>query len=99
MNADQFFLLQLVNIFNYLIKMCYFVGPLKFLKQIKQCDNFKSLILKQYYVKIIFFTYVLFLQHLFVNYIFVLYFEIQSNSVITNFMGPGKFVRYNRGSL
>jgi hypothetical protein len=76
MNADQFFLLQLVNIFNYLIKMCYFVGPLKFLKQIKQCDNFKSLILKQYYVKIIFFTYVLFLQHLFVNYIFVLYFEI-----------------------
>ncbi len=25
--------------------------------------------------------------------------NLQSNSVITNFMGPAKFVRYNRGSL
>jgi len=26
-------------------------------------------------------------------------FQIQSNSVITNSLGPGKFVRYYRGSL
>ena len=25
--------------------------------------------------------------------------KVQSNSVITNSMGPAKFVRYNRGSL
>ncbi len=29
----------------------------------------------------------------------VLIFKIQSNSVITNSMGPAKFVRYNWGSL